>query len=85
MNWQLNDREITASYLDTPIRGRVLESRVKLGGRVVHMTVLSEDVNLTTDDGYTVFRECVVGDVLTVLDNEVLTVDGEEYTPLIKR
>jgi len=65
MNWNLEGLRIEGSYLDAyPFRGRVTNSRVKFGGRVIHTVELAEMIIVHN----------IPRDTLTVEIDEISTV-----------
>ena len=47
MNWDLSNLYIDATYLDIPVVGKVVLSRVAFGGRVKHTIVLDPPLKLS--------------------------------------
>lgn len=68
MSWILDGQKIKASYLGTPVSGRVVHSRVKYGGNVQYSLELDESIHLPWRSEPTSF--------LLVDKNEVIEVIG---------
>jgi len=85
MDWNLEGKQVRGIYFGTTfVEGKVIDSRVKLGGRVMHTVRIDHDTEVCGDEGIP-FRCALKGEHLTLLDNEVDYVDGVRYTPLEER
>lgn len=67
--WSRKGQCVIAAYLDIPIQGEIIESRVKYGGKIQHSIVISEDITL---DWNGEVRKC--GTILLIGEDDVKSV-----------